>query len=78
MTTTSPANRLTKTEAARFLAKLLRGDESKPFTAQAMNKWMRERGMPHFKFGRQVTFDPGMLESWALRTFARNHRPTSK
>jgi hypothetical protein len=76
--TQSPATRLTKTEAARFLGKLLRGDEAKPFTAQAMNKWMRERRMPHLKFGRQVTFEPEKLEEWALRSFRRNYRPTSK
>lgn len=74
----SNRSRLTKREAARFLGKVLRGSEECAFTPQAMNRWMREKAMPHFKVGREVTFDPGMLESWALRTFARNHRPTSK
>lgn len=71
----SPKTRLTKAEAARFLAKLLRGDEDKPFTPQAMTKWMRELAMPHFKFGGRVTFDPAKLESWAMQKFARNQRP---
>ena len=78
MTPTSPIVRLSKKEAARHLANLLRGSEAKPFTQQALTKWMRERGMPHFKVGRQVTFDPVRLESWAIRTFARNQRPTSQ
>jgi len=75
---TSPTVRLSKQEAARYLANLLRGSDAPAFTQQAMTKWMRERGMPHFKVGRQVTFDPALLDAWAIRTFARNHRPTSK
>ena len=78
MSATSPATRLSKTEAARFLGKLLRGSEDKPFTPKCITNWMQQRAMPHFKIGKQVTFDPARLESWAIRTFARNHRPELK
>jgi hypothetical protein len=69
----SQTTRLSKIEAARFLGKLLRGSEDKPFTPQCMTNWMHQRSMPYFKIGREVTFEPLLLEQWAIRTFARNH-----
>jgi hypothetical protein len=73
--TPPPIGKLSKAEAAIFLASILRGEDGKPFTPQVMSKWMRERGLPYFKVGREVRFDPVLLEAWAVRTFARNFRP---
>lgn len=64
--------RLTKTEAAQYLSEKLRGVGAKAFTLRALSKWMRDRGLPHFKIGREVRFDPAQLDRWINRNLTRN------
>lgn len=65
--------RLTKSQMAAKLGERYRPTGT-PFTERALSRWMRFHGMPHYKLGRQVSFDEADVMRWADQTFHRGQR----
>ncbi len=65
--------KLSKTEVAKLLGERLRPTK-KPFTMRAISNWMRFGAMPHFKLGREVSFDAEAVLRWAEHRFGRGQR----
>lgn len=66
-------NKLSKSEVAKVLGAEFRPDK-RPFTLRAVTNWMRFHAMPHFKVGREVSFDAEAVRRWALQRFQRGQR----
>lgn len=71
-TTPSP-QRVNKAAVAEILGREYRPD-GRPFTCRAVNNWMRFASLPHFKLGREVSFDPEAVRRWAAQRFTRGQR----
>ena len=65
--------RITRTEVAQKLGEQFRPDK-RPFTQRALSNWMRFAAMPHFKLGREVSFDWEAVLRWANQRFQRGQR----
>lgn len=61
MNTNTKTSRLTKAEAAVFLAPLVGTDSLSEAT---LDRWRRERQLPYLKLAGRVTFDPEELRQW--------------
>lgn len=58
-------------EACRVLGEFVRG-EGKTLSRSTLSQWIKERGVPHYKFPRRLAFDRDALLRWAQSEFARN------
>ncbi len=71
MNTHSKTPRLTKAEAAGFLAPLVGTDSLSEVT---LDRWRRERQLPYLKLAGRVTFDPEELRQW-VESKKQNRQP---
>ena len=71
MSTTTATSRLTKAQAAVFLAPIV-GVEC--VSESTLDRWRRFKAMPYLRLGGRITFDPSELRQW-VESQKRNKQP---